>query len=258
MFLKSDEIMNLIAKILKRWTLAFLYPRPLVGLYYLPRFFSHWFRYARFSGAEKISVLELQPCLGDWSTHTPFDAHYFYQGAWLARRVCATKTTKHVDIGSSVLTISVLSAQVETVFVDYRPLKTSLPGLTSVAGNILDLPFPDGSVESLSCLHVIEHIGLGRYGDPIDPLGSVKAALELQRVVSRGGSLFVSLPVGRERVCFNAHRVHSPISVLTLFPNMKLIEFSYVNDAGQYCENKSVDDATGFEYGCGLFHFQKS
>lgn len=249
--------MKLLVNILKRWLLAFLYPRPMIGIFYLPRFFNHWRHYLKSAGGEKISVLDFQPCLGDWSTHTPFDAHYFYQGAWLARRVIATKVPKHVDIGSSVLTISVLSAQVETVFVDYRPLKASLPGLISIAGSILELPFQDDSIESLSCLHVIEHIGLGRYGDPIDPLGSVKAALELQRIVSYGGNLFLSLPIGRERVCFNAHRVHSPISVLKLFPDLKLIEFSYVDDAGQYSEDKSVDTASGFEYGCGLFHFQK-
>jgi hypothetical protein len=162
--------------------------------------------------------LDIQPCLVDWSTHTPFDAHYFYQGAWLARRVCSHSITGHVDIGSSVLTISVLSAYIDTIFVDFRPLKTTLPGLISIAGNILDLYFDTNSLRSVSCLHVIEHIGLGRYGDPIDPMGSAKAALELQRVVVSGGSLFISLPVGRERVCFNAHRVHSPTSVLRLFP----------------------------------------
>lgn len=244
--------------LIRHWIMAFIYPRPLIGLFYLPRFFSHWLRYVRTAGAENISVLDLQPCLGDWTTHTPFDPHYFYQGAWLARRVIATKVAKHVDIGSSVLTISVLSAEVETLFVDYRPLKVLLPGLTSIAGNILDLPFPDYSIDSLSCLHVIEHIGLGRYGDPIDPQGSVKAALELQRIVSSGGNLFLSLPIGRERVCFNAHRVHSPVSVLALFPDMTLIEFSFVDDAGLYHEHQSVDAAIGLEYGCGLFHFQKA
>jgi hypothetical protein len=244
--------------LVRHWLMAFIYPRPLLGLWHLPRFFSHWRQYTKTTGAEKISALDLQPCLGDWSTHTPFDAHYFYQGAWLARRVIATKVAKHVDIGSSVLTISVLSAQVETVFVDYRPLKVELPGLTSIAGNILDLPFPDDSIASLSCLHVIEHIGLGRYGDPIDPSGTIKAALELKRIVSRGGNLFLSVPIGRERVCFNAHRVHSAMTVLTLFPELTLLEFSFVDDEGLYHEHQSVEAAIGLEYGCGLFHFQKS
>lgn len=249
--------MKLLSTILRRWILAFIYPRPLIGFLYLPRFISHYFHYANIAGAEKIQLMDMQPCLGDWTAHTPFDAHYFYQGAWLARRICTAKIAKHVDIGSSVLTMSVLSAHVETVFVDYRPLKTSLPGLTSIAGNILDLPFPSGSIPSLSCLHVIEHIGLGRYGDPIDPQGSVKAALELQRIVRPGGKLFLSLPIGRERICFNAHRVHAPSSVLGMFSQMKLLEFSYVDDGGQYHEADPIEAASHLEYGCGLFLFEK-
>lgn len=248
--------MNKFFKTTARWLLLFADPRKIHSWVYLLRYIKHWRQYQSVS-KHKLSLIDSYPCLTDWVSSTPFDAHYFYQGAWLARRVCTSKVIKHVDIGSSVLTISVLSAQVKTIFVDYRPLKTSLPGLTSIAGNILDLPFPDDSIESLSCLHVIEHIGLGRYGDPIDAHGSVKAALELQRIVSRGGNLFVSLPIGRERICFNAHRVHSPNSVLKMFPNLQLIEFSYVDDDGQYFENKPLDDAIGLEYGCGLFYFQK-
>lgn len=239
------------------WIKAFLYPKPLVGLLYFPRFLRHLIKYVISNGSQKIDFLDLQPCLGDWTTHTPFDAHYFYQGAWLARRVCTSKVLKHVDIGSSILTMSVLSAFVDTVFVDFRPLKISLPGLTSIAGNILDLPFSDESVESLSCLHVIEHIGLGRYGDLIDPQGSVKAALELQRIVSQGGKLFLSLPIGRERECFNAHRVHAPSSVVRMFSQMRLSEFSYVDDGGQYHEAEPIAAASHLEYGCGLFQFEK-
>jgi len=249
--------MNRFIKLARHWVLAFIYPRPFVGMFYLPRFFFHWFRYSRSSDAEKITMLDLQPCLGDWSTHTPFDAHYFYQGAWLARKVRLFNINKHVDIGSSVLTMSVLSAHVDTTFVDYRPLKVTLPGLTSISGDILDLPFPDESVESLSCLHVIEHIGLGRYGDPIEPLGSRKAASELQRVVKPGGKLFLSLPIGRERICFNAHRVHSTSSVLKMFPKMHLTEFSYVDDNGSLHSDTPIELANSLEYGCGLFLFEK-
>ena len=249
--------MKRIKLLIRHWVMAFIYPRPLIGLFYLPRYFSHWFKYTRSAGGQKVGLLDLQPCLGDWSTHTPFDAHYFYQGAWLARRLAHSKPVKHVDIGSSVLTMSVLSATVNTVFVDYRPLKATLSGLTSISGDILSLPFDDNSVESLSCLHVIEHIGLGRYGDPIDPDGSLKAAAELQRIVSAGGKIFLSLPVGRERICFNAHRVHAPTSVLKMFPQLNLVEFSYVDDSGQFLEAQSAHSASELEYGCGLFQFVK-
>lgn len=241
----------------KNWVLAFLHPRPLIGLLYLPRFFSHWFKYKKLLNNGNISTVDMQPSLGDWTTYTPFDAHYFYQGAWLARRVVGSKVEKHIDIGSSVLTMGVLSAQVELTFVDYRPLKTKLSGLTSIAGDILDLPFEDSSVGSLSCLHVIEHIGLGRYGDPLNPLGSVEAAKELQRIVQQGGSLYLSLPIGRERICFNAHRVHAPESVMNMFSQMSLVEFSFVSDTGEFYEHKTIEDAGELEYGCGLFHFEK-
>ncbi len=241
----------------RNWVIAFMYPRPLLGVFFLPRFFTHWIRYARSAGAQKIRLLDVQPWLLDWTFHTPFDPHYFYQGAWLARRMGPAKAAPHVDVGSSVLTLSVLSAQQAITFVDYRPLKATLPGLNSIAGNILNLPFTDDSVESLSCLHVIEHIGLGRYGDPIDPQGSLKAALELQRIVSPGGRLFLSLPIGRERVCFNAHRVHAPATVLAMFSRMKLVEFSYVDDAGHYHEAQPIEVAGSLEYGCGMFHFEK-
>ncbi len=242
----------------RNWIAAFLYPKPFIGLFYLPRFFKHWIQYKRIARGQNIGFMDFHPCLGDWSTNTPFDAHYFYQGAWLARKLAQSKPIQHVDIASSVLTIGVLSAMVNTVFVDYRPLKTSLPGLTSLPGDILHLQFSDRSVVSLSCLHVIEHIGLGRYGDPIDPDGSLKAAKELQRVIASGGNIFLSLPIGKERVCFNAHRVHAPASVLAMFTEMSLVDFSYVDDAGQFHQKQSIEVASSLQYGCGMFHFQKA
>src|SRR6266481_5831238 len=225
--MEQQTVTEQLKSFVRNWAMALLHPRPIVGLAYLPRFIGHWIKYAKTDRAQKIGVLDLQPCLGDWSTYTPFDAHYFYQGAWLARQLSASKPIQHIDVGSSVLAMSVLSAWTDTVFVDYRPLKASLPGLSSVAGNILQLPFADRSVSSLSCLHVIEHIGLGRYGDPIDADGARYAAEELQRLVGEGGILYLSTPIGRERVCFNAHRVFASATILTMFSQLQLIKFSY-------------------------------
>lgn len=223
---------------------------------FLPRFIRHWFRYRKMAQV-KQKWAESYPCLTDWTPYTPFDPHYFFQGAWLCRRVGRQKPLLHVDVASSVLTIGALSAQVETVFVDYRPVKANLRGMTSVAGSITRLPFGDNTVESLSCLHVIEHIGLGRYGDFIDPEGSVKAARELSRVLRSGALLYLSAPVGRERVEFNAHRVFAPQSVVQMFDNLELLEFSFVDDGGSFWENRELRDAVGCEYGCGLFLFRK-
>jgi SAM-dependent methyltransferase len=244
--------------LLRNWVMAFLAPRPLVGALYLPRYLRHWREYSSRAGKAAPRFADSWPCLGDWTSNMPFDAHYFYQGAWLARRVAARRPAKHVDVGSSALMLSVLSASVDTVHIDYRPLAAEVAGLRCVAGDILDLPLGDASVESLSCLHVIEHIGLGRYGEPIDPAGSSKAAAQLARVLGKGGRLYLSVPVGRERTCFNAHRVFAPETVLSMFALLRLETFALVDDAGRFHGAAAPEAAHGLDYGCGMFEFSRA
>ncbi len=181
----------------KRWGNVVVDWRRVAGLRYLPRFMADWLVFRRHAGAWSVRTLDSYPCLADRLPATPFDPHYFFQGNWLARRLADAKPERHVDIGSSVLTVGVLSAHVPTIFLDYRPLKVRQRGLDCVAADINRLPFADHSVSSLSCLHVIEHIGLGRYGDPINVEGARLAARELQRVVGPGGKLYLSTPIGR-------------------------------------------------------------
>jgi SAM-dependent methyltransferase len=240
----------------RNWARAFLQPVPLLGVLGLPKYISDWFGYSRKAGT-CLGLMDSQPCLTDRVVATPFDPHYFFQGAWLARKVAQCIPVQHVDVSSSVMTIAALSGFVDTIFVDYRPLQVSLPGLDCRAGDITRLPFADDSVESLSCLHVIEHIGLGRYGDALDPQGSLLAAKELQRVLLPGGNLYLSAPVGRERVCFNAHRVFAPDAVVSMFGGIDLVSFSCVDDAGNFVQDSTLQAANSNEYACGLFHFRK-
>jgi hypothetical protein len=107
-------------------------------------------------------------------------------------------------------------------------------------------------------MHVIEHIGRDRYGDPLDPAGAVNAARELKRVLALGGKLYLTAPVGRERVCFNAHRVFSPHTLQNLMPGLTLTEFSWVGDDGAFHERGKPSDALGLDYGCGLYVFEKA
>src|ERR1700754_4164602 len=180
----------------KRWIGAVLDWRRLFSLQYLPRYVADWHAFGRQAGTWSVSALDIYPSLADRLPTTPFDPHYFYQGNWLARRLSEFRPGQHVDVGSSVLTMGVLSAHVPTIFVDYRPLVVHQSGLNCVAADINHLPFADRSVASLSCLHVIEHIGLGRYGDPINADGARLAAQELQRLVGIGGKLYLSTPIG--------------------------------------------------------------
>src|SRR5262249_1552162 len=146
---------------------------------------------------------------------------------------------------------------VPVAFVDIRPLPVDLPNFRSLAGDLLALPFEDGEVESLSCLHVAEHVGLGRYGDELAVDGTARACAELARVLGVGGDLFFSLPVGRPRVCFNAHRIHHPLHVLEYLAGLELREFSLVDDSYRYVADADRVAAGRLEYGCGLFWFSR-
>ena len=214
-------------------------------------------RYAAMPGAEPLRFIDSMPQLHDRTATTPFDAHYFYLDGWAMRRIVKISPQTHVDIGSAVQFANLLGAVIPTCFVDYRPLPARCPGMESVAGDIAALPFGDGSLASLSCLHVAEHIGLGRYGDPLDPAGTRKAAVELSRVLAPGGSLFFGVPVGLERTCFNAHRIHAPETVCSYFDGLELVEFSGVHDDGTFVESAQLDDFAGDSYACGMYWFRK-
>src|SRR5579872_3769314 len=136
----------MLRTLLRNWVLAMLHPVPGAGLLRLPRFVAEYARYRRRS-PERVPLGDTYPCLADRTAHTPFDGHYFFQGAWLARRLAEARPQQHTDIGSSVMAISVLSGFVDTVFVDYRPLEVSLPGLTCEKGDITALPYRDDTLQ---------------------------------------------------------------------------------------------------------------
>jgi hypothetical protein len=241
----------------QRWVVPFADPRRLLSLLSLPRFFREMHAYRRAAPAERVELGDTFPCLMDRTAKTPFDPHYFYQGAWLARKLAQARPAHHIDVGSSVLTMSVLSGFVPTTFVDYRPLQTSLGGLSLIAGNATQLPFADAGLGSVSCLHVVEHVGLGRYGDPIVPGGTKLAIAELARVIAPGGRLYLTTPVGRERVCFNAHRVSAPESVMAAAEGLDPVSFALVDDSGAFHAACGIERAVGLEYGCGMFEFAR-
>lgn len=223
----------------------------------IPRFIKDWMSYVCLSGPDAPALLDLYPKLNDWSVSTGIDAHYFYMSGWAMRRIIDAAPVRHVDVGSHNIFVNLLSAVVPVDFVDIRPLCADVPGLNCISGSVLSLPFQDESVLSLSCLHVAEHVGLGRYGDALDSNGTVKAANELVRVLKSGGDLFFAIPIGRPRVCFNAHRVVAPHQVLEMFASLELVEFSAVDDRGNFHRNGRIDEFSFCSYACGMFWFRK-
>lgn len=204
-----------------------------------------------------VRMKDAYPCLQDALKFTPFDQHYIYHPAWAARKLAQIKPAEHIDISSILNFSSIVSAFVPVRFYDYRPAKLNLQNFASDFADLLNLPFADNSVESLSCMHTVEHIGLGRYGDPLDADGDLKAIAELKRVVKAGGHLLFVTPVGEPVIQFNAHRVYSFEQITTYFSPLRLVEFSLVPDAGGLIENADPKLVAEQTYGCGCFWFTK-
>jgi hypothetical protein len=199
--------------------------------------------------------------LRDATSTTGFDRHYVFHTAWAARVLAETRPAHHVDVASSLYFASSISAFIPTQFIDFRPAQLGLSGLACNAGTLMQLPFASNSVESLSCMHVVEHVGLGRYGDPFDYDGDIKAVTELIRVLAPNGHLLLVVPIGgKARIQFNAHRIYTHDQILAMVKGLELIEFALIPDDGSsegLIRQAAPAQAALQRYGCGCFHFIK-
>jgi SAM-dependent methyltransferase len=229
----------------------------------LPSFVHDWRGYraqARARGEEAPAGANLWPILADRvEPGGTASGHYFHQDLWAARRVFSASPRAHLDVGSRVdgFVAHLLTFRAVTV-VDIRPLGSTVPGLTFVQADATSLDgIPDGTYPSVSSLHVIEHVGLGRYGDQLHPDGWRDALSALQRVLAPAGRLYLGVPIGAERVMFNAHRIFAPQTVITAVSDCDLVEFSAVDDRGEFVPDADPRDFDEADYSCGLFEFQR-
>jgi SAM-dependent methyltransferase len=161
--------------------------------------------------------LVLRPYLNDWYEEGGSGkGEYFWQDLYVARKIHAANPQKHVDIGSRVdgFVAHVASFREIEVF-DIRPITVLIPGVIFKQADLMN---SDAAItdycDSLSCLHALEHFGLGRYGDPINPKGYDCGMYNMARILRPAGVLYLSVPVGIERVEFNAHRVFDPKTIV--------------------------------------------
>ena len=172
----------------------------------------------------------LYPCIYDATSETVIDPTYFYQDTWAFEQILKNKPKQHYDIGSHHKFVAFLSKLVPVTMIDIRPLSLPLDSLLFKKGSITELPFDDCSIDSLSSLCVVEHIGLGRYGDPLDPKGSEKSLKELTRVLNKDGYLYLSVPVSdKDIIAFNAGRIfHNDKLLSKLSQNFDIVKKDYI------------------------------
>jgi SAM-dependent methyltransferase len=227
-----------------------------------PGFIKSIWDYKHLSTADSLRVSwhHIYPILTDReSSAGTVKGHYFHQDIWAAKKIYDAKPVEHIDIGSRVDGFIAHLLVFRTVkVVDIRNLPDTIPGLTFIQADATNLDsFADNSVESISSLHAIEHFGLGRYGDPIDPAACSKAMRALARVLSPGGKLYFSVPIGKERLEFNAHRVFSTHTVLNAFTDLNLVSFAAVDDRGDFHSTADINAFDTSSFSCGMFEYTK-
>jgi hypothetical protein len=216
-------------------------------------------------GDQGFPITSLNPVLGEDAVEGGVaSGQYFHQDLYVARRLHEIAPDRHVDVGSRVDGfVAHVAAFRQIEVIDIRPLKTTAKNITFVQADLQD---PDslvrlGKADSVSCLHAVEHFGMGRYGDPIQIDGHAEGLRNIAKLVLGGGRLHIGVPIGPQRMEFNAHRIFRVTTVPAILgPAFRLVKFSFIDDAGDFHEDvpfteKEAQDSYGCFHGCGVFEF---
>lgn len=206
------------------------------------------------------------PILGERFTESgKMSGHYFHQDLLVAQKIFKNNPIKHIDIGSRTDGFVAHVAVFRKIeIIDIRPQTSKTENIIFRRADLMQLPFDMvNAYDSVSSLHAIEHFGLGRYGDPIDYFGYLKAIENITKILQTGGKFYFSVPIGPQRIEFNAHRVFSVSYLIDLFDKQFILDnFSYVDDKGDLFENvvlihSEIQSNYGCIYGCGIFELTK-
>ena len=235
-----------------------------------PSFFLDYFKFIKESKDQLNSfpISTLFPCIHDkYDESGQAKGHYFHQDLLVANLIFKNNPLHHYDVGSRIDGfVSHVASFRKVKVIDIRLLKSTSENIEYIQADLMS-KLPNSlieSTESLSCLHTIEHFGLGRYGDPINLHGHILGFENLLNMLRPNGKLYFSTPIGKQRIEFNAHRIFSLDYLINiLFQNkVEIINFSYVDDNGDLYTNIELNSFNIYSncncnYGCGIFELKK-
>ena len=195
------------------------------------------------------------PILNEWNDQAG-DArgHYFHQDLFVSQLIYRANPENHIDIGSRIDGFVAHVASFRNIkILDIRDVQINHKNITFMKADLMNIQSTlVNSVDSISCLHALEHFGLGRYGDRIDFYGYLKGFENITCILKKGGIFYFSVPIGPQRIEFNAHRIFSIKYLIDLVSNYYIIKsFSYVDDNDKFSPNALLSEENiNKNFGC--------
>ena len=233
----------------------------------LPRFLLDYYRFQKLNDKKDNSKITFYPVLTDYKLTNGFlNGHYFRQDLYVSQKVFKRNPDVHLDVGSRIDGFVAQVAAYRKIYVaDVRP---NIDIDKNIISEVIDFSksIPRSMLakyDSVSCLHALEHFGLGRYGDKIEPKGHKYGIQNFSDIMVKNGILYLSVPIGKAKVAFNAHRVLNPFELHKDLKNagFLLLSLSIIDDAGQMYRNYDLETdplkIACLKYGCGIFECQK-
>jgi len=229
---------------------------------YYPKYLSQKFKFKKLGG----NITHNYMILDDYNASAgSASGHYFHQDLLVASFIKKNNPIKHIDIGSRIDGFVAHVASFREIDVmDIRNLEISEhKNINFIQKDMMDKnSLEENITDSISCLHAIEHFGLGRYGDKIDINGHINGFNNIIKMLKSGGKLYISFPIGkRNEIHFNAHRVFHHNDIFNWnesLDNIILERFDFVDDRGKLNLNKNLNtDCKEIKFGCGIYTFQK-
>lgn len=169
---------------------------------------------------------------------------------------------KILDIGSNGnrLVLELAISGFDVYGLDPLGCSFSHPELSIIIGDICQSPFSDNSFDVVTAVSTLEHIGLGRWGDPQIENADRVALSEIRRILKSGGKLIMTVPFGKTKVVYHGkkplHKIYDCAAVKLAFSDtgLKIVKFSTIIKQGDFWVKNPFEIAEQIEYGetiCG-------
>ena len=225
-----------------------------------PRFIRELFLWKKYGG----KITRIYPILNDYQEVSGVGSgQYFHQDLLIANYIYEDKPKRHVDVASRIdgFVAHVASFREVEVY-DVRKLNCVHKNIIFRQVDFMNVSDNLSTTDSLSCLHSLEHFGLGRYSDAINVNGLEDGVHNLIKILKKEGKLYISLPIGiRDEVHFNAQRISHPETILKIKKvkeELKLINFDYVDNNGDLFTKRDITEVIDkLTFGLGIYTFKK-